>query len=117
MKMGIVPGWLLAAVIANVIGEFPLDLCTAGAAIGIGLSVAAFTRSSTALSAACSPGIILVMRYIVLPPLSGAAPWETAWLGQLLQPLVSAPGLTLISLLSILGSYLAGLRYATTGEG
>lgn len=117
MKMGIVPGWLLAAVIANAIGEFPLDLCAAGAAIGIGLSVAAFTRSSTALSAATLPVIILLMRYVVLPPLQGSAPQEAAWLEELVQPLVSAPAVTLVSLGSILGSYLAGLRYATTGEG
>lgn len=116
MKMGIFPGWLLAGMIGYEIGEFPFDLCAAGVAIGTGLALAALARSSTALTAVAPPVTILLMRYVLLPALPGAAPQETAWLEHIVQPFVSATGLALISLLSIVGSYLLGYRYATTGE-
>ncbi|RQQ88742.1 hypothetical protein DF134_19430 [Burkholderia stagnalis] len=116
MKMGIIPGWLLAGVIASVIGGFPDDLCAAGAAIGIALSLAALARSSTALSMAVGPIMVLLIRYVKLPPLSSTVPQVVAWVEHPAHALGSPPALIVISLLSIVGSYLLGLKWAYTGE-
>lgn len=63
MKIGIFPGWLLAAAIARWIGGFPADLCIAGASIGIGLSLAAVARSSKALASALAGHHVRSMQF------------------------------------------------------
>jgi len=117
MNIGIIPGWLLAAVIATWIGGFPADLCLAAAAVGISLSVAAIARSRNALVTGILPLWIIAMRYALLPMiLTGGVPQCPAWLIGFFQWTVLPPVLIGLSLLSMLASYLLGMKWVYRGE-
>jgi hypothetical protein len=117
MNIGIIPGWLLAAVIAIWIGGFPADLCLAGAAVGISLSVAGVARSRNALVTGIPPLMTIAMRYMVLPTiLTGGVPQDEAWLVGSFQWSVSPRVLIGLSLLSIVASYLLGMKWVYRGE-
>lgn len=117
MKIGIFAAWLLAAVIAIWIGGFPADLCFAGAAVGISVSLAAAARSRNSLAAGMLPVMIIVMRYVIHPALlTGRVPQGQEWLVAFDQCMVSPAVLIVSSFLSMIATYLLGMRWTYTGE-
>lgn len=116
MKLGIVPGWLLAAAVAYGVGGVPGDLCAAGAAIGIGLSLVVVMRSSAPFSTTLLPIMALLMRYVFLPTLSATGSGEASQVEHVAHILASSPALVVISALSITVAYLIGIKWAYTGE-
>lgn len=116
MTIGIIPGWLLAVVIAVCVGGFPVDISLAVAAIGIGLSLAAVSRSSAALSPVIAPLAVLMSRYVLLPEFSTGMSADLAKYVHFMQMLSSPTALIVISFLSIFGSFIAGFAWAIRGS-
>lgn len=73
-------------------------------------------RSSVALSTRLLPIMVLLMRHMILPTLSGTGPQQSSQFEHLAHVLVSSPALIAISALSIIGSYLVGIKWAYTGK-
>lgn len=116
MNIGILPVWVLAAAVAYYFGGVPDDLCAAGAAIGIGLSLVVEMRSSKALSTTLLPVMFLLMRYMILPTLSSTGPQGASQIEHLAQVIYSSQALIVVSALSMFGSYLIGIMWAHTGK-
>jgi hypothetical protein len=117
MTIGIIPGWFLIGVIANGFGGVPIDLCAAGIAIGISLSVASVSRNSNVLTTLLLPLSTLMMRYIVLPSLLRSASSESPLFEVHIAQLLASPSALIVaSVLSILVSYLLGMKWVYTGE-
>ncbi|MFP3637904.1 hypothetical protein [Paraburkholderia sp. SIMBA_054] len=115
MNIGIFPGWLLVAVIAHELGDVPIDLCLATAAVGIGLTMTAVTRSTTFLANTCTPLVLMAVRFLVLPELAGQLAHNEGVVVDLSNWFASASGLIVISGLSIVASASLGLRWVHTG--
>jgi len=116
VKIGIIPGWLLAVVIAVCVGGFPVDISLAVAAIGIGLSLAAVSRSSAALSPVIAPLAVLMSRYVLLPEFGTGMSADLAKYVHVMQMLSSPTALVVISFLAIFGSVMAGFVWAIHGS-
>lgn len=111
MKIGIIPGWLLAVVIAVEIGDYPGDLSLAVGAVCIGLSVAALARNQRALMPVIAPVGVLIMRYMVLPSLATVATPDTG--SVFFEAVLTSPVVLIVtSVLSIIASYLLGMQWA-----
>jgi len=117
MNIGLIPGWLIAAALAILIGGYPVDIILAGAAIMIGLSLFALTRNPNALIVSASPGLLLGTRYLLLPLVVELDPAraDTAVLESAIH-FMTSPGLLIaFSVLAIITAGVLGLKWAHHG--
>lgn len=116
MYLGIIPGWLLAAFFAIEFGDLPADWSIAGAALGIGFSVALASGSWKALRHVLALMLIMAVRFLMEPFLADPSIADQGAAMHMAQVLSTPTALIVVSLFSMVASGIIGVVWVHRGK-
>ncbi|MBN3761007.1 hypothetical protein G3O01_09285 [Burkholderia sp. Ac-20365] len=117
MNIGIIPGWIIAALLAINLADVPVDISLAVAAVGMNASMYAVSRQPSTFSAAALPVVALMLRYIVAPAIAASGQGVTGWQFRTIEIIGSADAVCAFSVLAMLVAMLMGFVWVHHGSG